>query len=180
MRATLAQALLERFEDARGGFFFTAHDHEALLYRPKPFADEALPAGNAVAARALATLGHLLGDERALAAAERTLRVAAPLLERYPQAHCTLLGALEAHLDPPELIVLRGPASELEPWKRYLHAGFHPQRRVFAIPDDAEDLPGLLGQLECQDGTLAYVCRGSHCEAPATSLEALIAALGSS
>ena len=33
----LADTLLERFEDrAAGGFFFTSHDHEALIHRAKP------------------------------------------------------------------------------------------------------------------------------------------------
>ena len=39
----LAESLLDRFQDRKhGGFFFTAHDHETLIQRPKPFTDEAL------------------------------------------------------------------------------------------------------------------------------------------
>src|SRR5690349_14799067 len=50
----LADVLLEHFEDKeRGGFFFTANDHEKLLHRPKPGHDTALPSGNGVAAFAL-------------------------------------------------------------------------------------------------------------------------------
>ena len=59
----LAEVLLQHFEDASaGGFFFTADDHEVLISRPKSFGDEALPAGNAVAARALLRLGYLLAE----------------------------------------------------------------------------------------------------------------------
>ena len=37
----LADLLLEHFEDkVGGGFFFTADDHETLMHRPKPLADE--------------------------------------------------------------------------------------------------------------------------------------------
>ena len=36
----LVETLLEHFEDARGGFFFTADDHEKLIHKPKPFSDE--------------------------------------------------------------------------------------------------------------------------------------------
>jgi uncharacterized protein YyaL (SSP411 family) len=47
----LADALLNRFEDRdAGGFFFTAHDHEVLIHRPKTGHDNATPAGNGVAA----------------------------------------------------------------------------------------------------------------------------------
>ncbi|MBN8279974.1 MAG: thioredoxin domain-containing protein, partial [Gammaproteobacteria bacterium] len=70
----LADDLLANFEDRDGGgFWFTAHDHEALLHRSKSMADDALPAGNGVAALALARLGYLVVEPRYLAAAERTL-----------------------------------------------------------------------------------------------------------
>jgi uncharacterized protein YyaL (SSP411 family) len=72
----LADALLNRFEDSdAGGFFFTAHDHEVLIHRPKTGHDNATPAGNGVAAFALQRLGHMLGETRYVGAAERTLRL---------------------------------------------------------------------------------------------------------
>jgi uncharacterized protein YyaL (SSP411 family) len=68
----LADALLERFEDREaGGFFFTSHDHEALILRTKPGHDHATPSGNGVAALSLQRMGHLLGEPRYLACAER-------------------------------------------------------------------------------------------------------------
>src|SRR5690606_27794588 len=43
---TLADALLAHFEDpVGGGFLFTADDHERLIERPRPLADDAMPAG---------------------------------------------------------------------------------------------------------------------------------------
>ncbi len=54
----LADVLLDAFEDpAHGGFFFTSHDHERLIHRPKPGHDNATPSGNGVAAQALIALG---------------------------------------------------------------------------------------------------------------------------
>ena len=92
----LADALLERFEDpAEGGFFFTAHDHESLIQRPKSPYDNALPAGNGVAARALRQLGVQLGEMRYLRAAQRTLQVFAGQLARSPAGCATLIGAWE-------------------------------------------------------------------------------------
>ena len=70
----LADALLEQFEDAQdGGFFFTRHDHEALVLRPKSGHDGALPSGNGMAALHLQRLGHLIGEPRYLEAARRTM-----------------------------------------------------------------------------------------------------------
>jgi len=79
--------MLEHFEDREaGGFFFTPR-HESLILRPKTFGDDATPAGNGVAARLLLRLGYLLAEPRYLDAAERTLRAAWSLVERYPHAH---------------------------------------------------------------------------------------------
>jgi hypothetical protein len=161
----LAEVLLEHFEDPRGGFFFTADDHERLIHKPKPFADEAIPGGNAVAAVSLIALGHLLGERRYLDAAERTVRAGLHAVERYPEAHATLLHALEALLVPPELVVLRGTAAALVPWQRRLHAAYRPQRLAFAIPNDAE-LTGLLAQRTPRATAVAYVCEGMTCRAP--------------
>jgi uncharacterized protein len=100
----LADALLVHFEDTEnGGFFFTAHDHEALIQRPKSAHDNALPSGNGVAAQALQKLGQLSGNARYLSAARRTVQAFAAQLSQQPGGCATLLRALEAELavNPP-------------------------------------------------------------------------------
>ncbi len=90
----LAEALLAHFEDREsGGFFFTADDHEQLMHRSRSFSDEAVPAGNAIAAQALTRLGLLLGETRYLDAAAKTLRAAWPALQHYPHAHTGAAGS---------------------------------------------------------------------------------------
>jgi uncharacterized protein YyaL (SSP411 family) len=113
----LADSLLTRFEDPdAGGFFFTAHDHEVLIHRPKTGHDNATPAGNGVAAFALQRLGHLLGEGRYLDAAEKTLRLFWPQIRHSPTGLGSLLGALEEALTPPDIIILRGPALIRSGW----------------------------------------------------------------
>jgi len=161
----LADVLLEHFEDPRGGFFFTADDHERLIHKPKPVTDEAVPAGNGVAALALLALGHLLGEQRYVDAAERTVRSTLHGMERYPEAHATLLRAIEELLTPPKLVVLRGTAVELAPWQRRLGRRYEPHRLAFAIPNDAVPT-GLLAAREPREHAVAYVCEGMTCRAP--------------
>ncbi len=158
----LLDVLLAHFADARGGFFFTADDHEALLHKPKPFADEAVPAGNGVAAVTLLQLGHLTGEQRYLDAAEATVRAALHALDRYPEGHATLLRALDELLTPPELVVVRGTPAELAEWQRALDAGYHPHRASFCIPNDAP-LSGLLAERAPRAAPIAYVCTGTTC-----------------
>lgn len=174
----LADALLERFEDHdHGGFFFTAHDHETLIHRSRSFDDDATPSGNAVAARALRRLGHLLGESRYLIAAERALRSGYALLRRQPLAHVHLATALEEALALPTLIVLRGRQDELEIWRRELQRLYDPNLMVIAVPADITDLPPALAARAPQDNAVAYLCRGLACEAPLASLGELTAAL---
>ena len=81
----LADSLLRHFEDRdKGGFYFTADDHERLIHRPKPGHDNATPAGNAVAARALLALGARFGHTTYSDAARRTLALFVP--ERHATA----------------------------------------------------------------------------------------------
>ncbi|HSN73305.1 MAG TPA: hypothetical protein VLT59_17445, partial [Steroidobacteraceae bacterium] len=172
----LADTLLERFEDrTAGGFFFTADDHEQLIDRPKTFADEAVPSGNGVAAQALLRLGFLVGNLDYVDAAERTLRAAWSAIERYPQAHASLLLALEEFLEPPTIVILRGRRDEIDAWRAELDKLYAPSRLVFAIPDDAADLPAALADKRPGAEAIAYVCRGTTCSEPIRSLSALIA-----
>ena len=175
----LADLLLEHFQDPEeGGFFFTADDHEPLMHRPKPLADEAVPSGNGIAAFALQRLGFLLGDTRYLDAAEKTLRYAWRAMDKYPHGHLSLLGALEETIHHPEIIIIRGNHDEIRRWRESAAKIYAPRRLVFAIGSDTEGLPGALAERKpVPDETIAYRCVGSHCSLPISSWEALAAEL---
>ena len=174
----LIEAVLAHFTDAQaGGFYFTSDDHEALIHRSKTFGDDATPAGNGIAALVLQRCGHLLGETRYLEAAERTLRAAWPVLERYPQSHVSLVAALEELLQPPEIVILRGEPAAIETWQRELARLYAPRRLVLAIPAGASALPPALAGKVPRGAAVAYVCRGSTCSAPLDSMTALTAEL---
>jgi uncharacterized protein YyaL (SSP411 family) len=173
----LADALIEQFEDgATGGFFFTSHGHERLIQRVKNFADDALPAGNGCAARGLARLGHLIGENRYLAASEHALRAAGQAMRDQPSAHLTMLSALEEWLKPPEIVIIRAEDAEtLELWRQTVQREFRPCRMVFAIPADTRP-KGLLATRAPQGQAVAYMCTGGECRMPISSLPELAAA----
>jgi uncharacterized protein YyaL (SSP411 family) len=175
----LADTLLEHFEDrGDGGFYFTANDHEQLMHRPKPLADESVPSGNGIVAFALQRLGFLLGETRYLDAAERTLRSAWRAMDEYPHGHVSLLTALEEYLEHPEIVVIRGDTDEASRWQNSAARLYAPRRLVFVIPADEADLPGALAERAPVNGeTVAYRCLGTHCELPVTTWEALAANL---
>ena len=173
----LAEVLLDQFEDkADGGFFFTAKDHEQLIHRSKSFADESVPSGNGVAASMLIRLGFLLGETRYLDAAERTLRAAWTGIKDYPQAHMSLVNALEDFLSALQILVVRGEASSAAHWASVLGKLYAPTRMIYAIPNDAQ-LPPALAAKRPGETTVAYLCSGMTCSAPLENLEEVTRAL---
>jgi hypothetical protein len=173
----LSDGILEHFADPIGGFFFTADDHEQLIHRPKPLADEAVPSGNGVAALVLDTLGHLLGETRYLKAAAKTVYAGLPAIAQHPEAHATLLKAIDRLLEPPEIVVVRGTESSLARWQARIESGFHPRRLMFFIADEIDSLPGLLKMRKPSNATTAYLCRGVECLAPIQDIDELAARL---
>jgi hypothetical protein len=173
----LADGMLDRFADPAGGFFFTADDHERLIHRPKPLTDEAVPSGNGMAALAFDTLGHLLGESRYLEAAAGTVDSSLAAIASRPEAHASLLKALDRKLEPPELVVVRGIEASLAEWQSRIDTGFNPRRLLFFIADGIDRLPGLLQTRAPSGATTAYLCRGVECLAPIQDIEELLARL---
>jgi uncharacterized protein len=169
----LADALLTHFEDSdAGGFFFTSHDHEALITRPKPGYDNATPSGNGVAAFALQRLGHLLGETRYLQASERCLRLFNAQLLQQPIAYPTLLAVLDEWLAPPRIILLRGPTAALNEWTKALGPKLGPRDILLALANGLV-LPAVLAKPE-SDYPQAWICSGMVCQPPLNEWEAVL------
>jgi len=172
----LADVLLDEFQDeAQGGFYFTAHGHEFLIHRPKPYADEAIPSGNGIAAQALLLLGHLVGEPRYVEAAEKTLKAAWSHIVAAPHAYSSLLIALQDLLSPPTLIVLRARTADLPAWQDGLAALRSLPWHVFVIPQEGnEQLPGLLNHQQLLTQGAVYICEGHNCLPPKKSVKEVI------
>jgi uncharacterized protein YyaL (SSP411 family) len=174
---TLADQLLDRFEDReRGGFFFTSHDHERLFHRMKPAHDNATPSGNGVAAQSLITLSHMASEQRYLDAAERAVKVFAEGLAEALGAQSSLAIALERLQSPPSLLVLMGEASNVRDVQRRLERRYRPDLVVLALPGD--DVPEALRKGEPPSaGWAAWLCHGTQCLPPVSNVEAVEALL---
>lgn len=176
----LADIVMDHFEDTEnGGFYFTANDHENLIQRPKPLMDEAIPSGNGMAAYALNRLGHLIGEQRYIDAAENTLYYAWKSINEVPYAHASLLAALDETLNPPSILIIRQAESDSESkvesnsWQKACNEHYQLKRLVFAIPNSIDSLPGNLDEKKAMDTSIAFYCTGTQCAAPITDIEAL-------
>lgn len=174
----LADVLLDQFEDKEaGGFFFTSHDHENLIHRPKPGYDNATPSGNGVAIYTLQRMGYLLGEFRYLHAAERALQLFYPALLRHPDSCCSLLLALEQWLTPPTVVILRGKADAMAKWENALRQRV-PIALVLALPVErvtpATLPPSLAKPIPSVMDVNAWVCQGVKCLPEITDLQELL------
>jgi uncharacterized protein YyaL (SSP411 family) len=174
---SLADALLEHFEDrAQGGFFFVSHDHETLIHRAKPALDHALPAGNAVATFALQRLGALTSEVRYLDAATRALSLYYPALDNNPAGYSMLAIALMEHLAPPRTLLLRGTVDEARNWHASLASRFIPDLMPLAIAQQRGLPPAIDKPLI--PSPAAWLCEGTRCSPPMADLTTLADALG--
>ena len=169
----LAEALLENFEADDGGFYFTSHSHERLIYRPKSAYDNATPSGNGIAAVALQRLGHILGEPRYMQSAERALKAFDASLARNPAACANLCQALSEFLVPPTVVILRGQAKQLAIWREALQQHYLPHHLIFYLDEKISELPPSLHRT-LESDVNAWVCKGVTCSPSTNNLQQLI------
>ena len=171
----LADIMLEHFTDPdRGGFFFTADDHEQLIARQKQLTDDAVPSSNGLAAEALLRLGRLTGRQDFLDAAAGTLRAASALMRDVSQAAGQMLLALDFDLGPTYELVLFGDASRaptVDVLKTIRHHAMPPH--ILACRGKSESHkpsialnPLFEGRKGSDSGVTLYLCENSVCQEP--------------
>jgi len=175
-----ADALLAHFEDPdKGGFYFTADDQQALIQRPRPLMDDALPSGNGTAALALNRLGHLWAEPRYSIAAERALDAAEGAVMSAPEAHGALLLAWDELRRGLELVIVRGERSAAIPLVRAAGRYFTPHRLIFQLPGDAAPPAATAGQTSASGAlAAAWVCADQRCLPPVYDERSLMDRLG--
>ncbi len=179
--------LVEHYwDEADGGFYFSADDAEAVLVRRKEFYDGALPSGNAVTMLNLLRLERITGDAAFGERAWQLARSASDALEKMPSAFTALLAAVDFALGPGHEIVIAGETGstdtrELLATVRELYL---PNKVVLFRPSDNDEAsaiveiaPFLANQIPINGTAAAYVCRNFTCDAPETSAAALRSAL---
>ena len=167
----LLEVALGSFGDGQGGFYDTAAEDEALIFRPADPADNATPSGAFAVAGALLGYSALTGSARHREAAGAALGVLPGIAARYPRAAGMGLAVAEAWLSgPAEIAVVGGPDDERT---RVLHqTALHaaPPGAVLALGDSTSSAVPLLEGRGLVDGApAAYVCRQFTCQAPVTT-----------
>lgn len=157
----LADTLIAQFSDPKGGFYFTGKNQERVLFRPKTMMDEAIPSGNAIAARALIMLGRLLNNDSYIEAGESALKAAWFFLVRFPSEHTNFLLALDELLHPSDVVIVRGPVAKLKEWQEAVKS-YDPKRQFYFIPEN-EAVSIHLGSNPKDGKVHAVMCKGTQC-----------------
>jgi uncharacterized protein YyaL (SSP411 family) len=165
----LMDHVLAHFSDPAGGFFDTSDEHERLVTRPKDVQDNAVPSGNAMAARVLLRLAAWTGEGRYRDAAERAIRSVVPFVSRYPTGFAQWLGAIDLALAPVvEVAIVGAPADHATAQLiSETRRGFRPNQVTAVAPDPSASAIPLMAERVAIDGRpTAYVCRAFACRLP--------------
>ncbi|HHY36907.1 MAG TPA: thioredoxin domain-containing protein [Firmicutes bacterium] len=164
------------WDEAEGGYFFTGHDSEEILTRPKEVHDGAIPSGNSMAALNLLRLGRLTGREEFTGRAKSLFRTFAGPVSRYPAGYTFFLTALHFALVPgPDIVVAAEKKGE------DLRQEMAPLNRLFAPTTtflyrqegpEAKELEALApftaAMLPREGKTTYYICENFACRQPTT------------
>jgi uncharacterized protein len=175
----LSDIVLAWFADQeRGGFYFTADDHEQLIARNKDLHDSSVPSGNAMVATALLRLGKLCGRNDYLSAAEGALLAGLGVMEHSPTAAGQLLIALDFYLGPvPEIVIVGPDNAETRAALADLQQRFVP-RHVIGRGKPGQQHSGNLSLLfagRTSDGETSsvYICENFACQKPVSGEAAI-------
>ena len=178
----LADEMIERFSDPKGGFFDTPHDGEKLPIRPKEIQDNAMPSGNSMACEALIKLAAYTDEGRYRDIAENSLTLIADFVLRYPLGFANWLSAAQNALGNTRQVAILGEARDenFQHMLNILRAGYRPGviAAASSIPIK-EGSPALLNdRIMIDNKATAYVCEGFVCKQPTTDVTSLIDQLG--
>ncbi|MBX2867926.1 MAG: thioredoxin domain-containing protein [Acidiferrobacterales bacterium] len=164
---SLCDAMLDWFEDQDlGAFFFTSHDHETLLHRPKPGADDAIPSSNGVAANVLFRTGILLSEPRYIEASLRTMQLYGGGIAKSPSVFASLTSALQDTAVNARAVVIRGREEDASEWLNQLNSIYLPHHSIYFVSNNAAGLPEGLEQKKAIPGkVVAYLCEAFSCSA---------------
>ena len=172
----LAEQILDRFADEKGGGFFrTAEDAEALIVRPREIFDGAMPSGNSAVAVLLSALWRLTAEIRWREAREKQLSFICANLKRYPAGCAFGLCALMDEIYSTRELVCAAPGEETPDMLKTVTARYAPELSVLlktpARADALTQAAPFTADYTPKDGKAAfYLCTNGVCQLPLTDI----------
>jgi uncharacterized protein YyaL (SSP411 family) len=172
--AFIAMAMLVRFEDPRGGGFYSSGEGQSdLILRMKEDYDGAEPSGNSIAIEVLLRLSGLTANARFRQAALGALQTFASRLRMQGMAAPRMLAAHMLANAAPKQIILAG--EDVSALAAVVHRRFLPARTLIALRNGQDRAafgrwhPEVAAMTTIGGRAAAYVCENFACQAPVTS-----------
>jgi uncharacterized protein len=177
----LAAAMENLFlDEADGTYFYVARDQEATLVRSKSLYDQAVPAGNSLAARVVWRLWRFTEKDSYQERCQAILRRFQTQITDNPGGFSHYLTVAALSLLPPLDLTLVGDPDHAQMGKLLveIYRRFLPERRlVLKNPPDMgriEELaPAARDYAPVDSEPVAYLCQGFTCQAPTGNPEEL-------
>jgi uncharacterized protein len=175
------------WDEANGGFFFTADDAEKLILRSKEIYDGAIPSGNSVAALALLRAGRIFMDHEMDGWVKKTLDGFSALISEKPAGFTQMMIALDFAVGPSQEVVIVGDPKEevTQEMIRVVNSYFAPNQVLLVHPTNKNEAkkiealaPFIEKQIALDDKPTAYVCRNYMCKLPTSDIDQLKELLG--
>jgi uncharacterized protein YyaL (SSP411 family) len=170
------------WDQASGGYFFTAIDTSDVIIRTKSANDNATPSGNGTLLEVLTRLHHLTGEAAYDARARALLATFSGEVQRNFFPLATLLNAADFALGVTDVVIV---GAREEAGTKALLAALQAQssaHTVLQVIEDGAALPAAhpaAGKGRVNGKPAAYVCRHQTCSAPVTDPKELAGLLAS-
>jgi uncharacterized protein YyaL (SSP411 family) len=174
------------WDEAGGGFYFTAYYGEPMIVRMKEIYDGAVPSANSVAMLNLLRLGRLTANTDLEEKASRISAAFSKKVGESPSAYTMLMSALDFGLGPSYEVVIVGKpgAEDTEAMLTELGRHFLPRKVAVFVPVD-EEKPKVLHFAGYAEGmnmkggkATAYVCTNYNCKLPTNNVSEMLRMLG--
>jgi uncharacterized protein YyaL (SSP411 family) len=169
---TIAEHILEKFNDSATDFFFyTNTNQKDVIVRKKEVYDGAQPSGNAIMADNLYKLGLYFDKSHWKEKSVQMISSLVNAIVRYPTSFggwaCILL---EISIGINEIVVISDESQRIltQVLKEYI-----PHKIIMSGTDGSNSFPLLSGKEKNKEAAL-YLCRNYTCENPVSSISALI------
>ncbi|MGE5666645.1 MAG: hypothetical protein ACM338_00470, partial [Betaproteobacteria bacterium] len=107
----------------------------------------------------------------------RALRLFADGIAHAPNAHVSLLIALERLERPPATLILCGDAAQTRNWQRALEREYRPELCIVDIGTGADAPASLHKGARAPEGAFGWLCQGTQCLPPIATLAGIEAAI---
>ena len=111
-------------------------------------------------------LGAITGRKDFTEAAEKTLRLFAQRLQKFPQAVPFMLHALDFSLQEPKRVVIAGETNSAEFSKALLRAAHSVYQPNKIVSGNAGAVEEFAKTLPAKNEAMVYLCTGNSCQPP--------------